>query len=164
MIPQQKAEGDLLKVFSQLIAVVLLLILMSMLALQYLRSAPDIASRSLQLEHTRLMNVLVMVKSQWIALGKPHQMVLRFEPLADSAPTTTSAKVTLSPMGMPEPETADAQGCMNLWRQLLGTNVSLNEMSVEFVSDNETCMFTSRNGERIVYGGLTGKVAFLTKS
>ena len=161
MLQQQKAEGDLLTVYARLIAIVLVFVLMAILGGRYFYAAPDLVKRNLQLEHDRMVNMLVMVRSQWLSLGKPTEMKLDWETLGQYQQQAIT--MYISSKGMPLPNTRDSQGCQQLWNALLGSDISIKGINVDYSNKDDACVFFASDKEQIIYSMLTGKVSYLTQ-
>ncbi|AVV84028.1 MSHA biogenesis protein MshF [Shewanella putrefaciens] len=56
-----------------------MLTMMAIIGIKYFSTMPQLAARGLELEHTRFLNIVAMVRSQWLSLGKPSQMNLDWE-------------------------------------------------------------------------------------
>ncbi|MCL1113749.1 MULTISPECIES: hypothetical protein [Shewanella] len=192
MLSQQKADDDLLKVYGKMIAIVVLLIVLSVLGARYIKTEPILTSQGLAFEHNRLLNVLAMVKSQWLTSGRPNRMLLSWYNVApkvlnnsDSDVATESSKngqfsasaasdnteaeligtdnwITLSAKGWPIVDTFDNDGCQQLWQQLLATRTSELALSVEYQAEDKVCRYVSPNQSSLSYQLLTGRVIFLS--
>lgn len=79
MLSQQKADGEILALFGKVISIVLLLSLLSILGYKYFGAVSNIGSQGLKVDHHRLLNVLGMVKAQWLAKGRPSEMRLDWD-------------------------------------------------------------------------------------
>ncbi len=86
MPSQHQAEEDLLRTFARLAALLLLLVILAVLGVRYFSAVDQVSARGLQLEHHRLLNVLAMVRSQWLSLGRPEQMQLDWQTLERPEP------------------------------------------------------------------------------
>ncbi|BAJ00263.1 hypothetical protein [Shewanella violacea] len=169
MLSQQKADGELLGLFSKMIAIVLLLALLAILGFRYFGSVNNIAAQGLRVDHTRLLNVLGMIKGKWLAQGRPKQMMLDwdtgFSISADSQSSQTISAMNLVKMssgGWPLPNKRDSTGCEQLWYKLLGPDT----MSQQFVSSispgGNVCNYIVIDSGRMSYQLATGYVNFLT--
>jgi len=82
MLKQQQAEGDLIKVYGRIIAIGVLLLILAVLGVRHFNSIPNITSKSLELEHNRLLNINAMIKSRWLSTGRPKQLLLNWQSMA----------------------------------------------------------------------------------
>jgi hypothetical protein len=162
MQEQQKAEGELLGIYRSLIAVILLLVLLAIIGFRYFNLAPTLVGHSLALEHDKLQNVLVMVRSKWLSLGQPKQLHLDW--LASGKGSQSSVLIDMSLRGFPLPPTPDDAGCAQLWQQLLGTQVQLKALRVEYRHKPAACSYTADNFQRIVYELERESVSFSSES
>jgi hypothetical protein len=187
MLSQQKADDELLSVYGRVIAIVVLLVLLAILGVRYLNTASNIGGRGLEFEHNRFLNVLAMVRSQWLSSGRPDRMLLSWDNLASNVLTSQSNEteskngrtdtdvindddadlvgtdnwISLSDQGWPIMDTNDVQGCERLWGQLLATNVQQLHIRVDYQSDNNICRYSSDNKASLSYQLQTGRVIFL---
>jgi len=90
MLSQQKADDDLIKVYGRVIAIVVVLVLLSIVGIRSFNSTSNIGGRGLEFEHNRFLNVLAMVRSQWLASGRPHRMQLSWH---NKVPNVAPSKV-----------------------------------------------------------------------
>lgn len=190
MLSQQKADDDLLKVYGKVIAIVVLIILVGILGGRFINTAPNLTSQGLAFEHNRLLNVLAMVRSQWLASGRPNKMLLSWYNVApnvlDKQDTNdksskngrleTSAQIDnteaelmgtnnwiqLSSSGWPLVETYDEDGCKRLWLQLLAIDVNELGLKVVYQAEDKVCRFTSANQTSLSYQLQTGRIIYLT--
>tara|TARA_R110002050_G_scaffold60_1_gene490 strand:+ start:411 stop:989 length:579 start_codon:yes stop_codon:yes gene_type:complete len=188
MLSQQKADGDLLKVYGRVIAIVVVLTLLAIFGGRYVNTTSNIGGRGLEFEHNRFLNVLAMVHSQWLASGRPHKMQLSWHHMAsnvasskvsnDNAVLQDSASkidaidtdtdlvgtdnwISMSDQGWPTIDTNDVQGCEQLWGHLLATNVQELNIAVDYQSDENICRYHSGNEASLSYQLQTGRVIFL---
>lgn len=161
MQSQQKAENDLLRVYGRLVAICLILIVMSIIGLKYFAGLPQLAARGIALEHDRFLNVLVMVRSQWLSLGNPPSMRLEWEVTSeDEKGKYASSSVAMNLQGWPQPQRRDNLGCQQLWLQLMGGQGTL---TAEYLVNDNSCHYLAANGDSIGYQLNSGRVIFLTK-
>ncbi|GGP61325.1 MSHA biogenesis protein MshF [Shewanella algicola] len=191
MLNQQKADDDLLKVYGKLIAIVVLIILVGILGGRYVNTAPNLTSQGLAFEHNRLLNVLAMVRSQWLASGRPNKMLLSWYDVAPNVLTQdksnnnaesskngrldasaqidnteaelvgTNNWIQLSSNGWPLVETYDEDGCRQLWQQLLAIDVNELGLTVVYQAEDKVCRFTSANQASLSYQLQTGRIIYL---
>ncbi|MBB1439179.1 hypothetical protein H5202_10905 [Shewanella sp. SG41-4] len=192
MLNQQKADDDLLKVYGRVIAIIVVLVLLTIFGVRYVNTTSSIGGRGVEFEHNRFLNVLAMVRSQWLASGRPKQMLLSWydvapNVLADSNGNNTDETsksglsivvnqfdsieaelvgtnnwIKLSSKGWPLIDTDDVQGCQKLWQQLLATKVSELNITVEYQVDEKVCRYVSNEKASLSYQLQTGRVIFLT--
>ncbi|GGB62794.1 MSHA biogenesis protein MshF [Shewanella inventionis] len=190
MLSQQKADDDLLKVYGKMIAIVVLLIILAILGARYVKTEPNLTSQGLAFEHNRLLNVLAMVRSQWLTSGRPNKMLLSWYDVAPNVLKSTEGDATsqtskngqltapldsgeaeligtdnwikLSAKGWPIVDTFDDEGCRRLWQQLLATQTSELALSVVYHDQDKVCRYASPNQASLSYQLLTGRVIFLS--
>lgn len=130
MLSQQKADNELLKVYGQAIAIVVLLLLLAIFGVRYLNNAPNLGARNLALEHNRFLNVLAMVRSQWLASGRPDKMLLSWHNLASNEPNSPKTET---------PKTA--------------TELNAGQTNTKVHNDNDNEVINDNNSEVINYNG-----------
>lgn len=162
MQTQQKAESDLLRIYGRMITIGLVLVIMAVIGAKYFLTLPQIAGRGLELEHSRFLNVLVMVRSQWLSLGKPQQLRLNWE-VFDSPPMEAqSSVVDINRLGWPQPKHLSAQGCQDLWLQLMGAEVDDQGLVADYLARDNSCHYLSKSGYSLGYQLNSGRVVLLT--
>ncbi len=164
MQSQQKAESDLLRVYGRLVSLTLLLIILAVIGFKYFATMPQLAARSVELEHTRFLNVLAMVRSQWLSLGKPQQMGLDWEVFNEQSVNNDQTSVLMSVQGWPQPSHLDDQSCQLLWQQLMGQEAGDESLIGSYFAKDNSCRYRSKNGDSIGYQLNSGRVIFLTSS
>ncbi|QDE32834.1 hypothetical protein [Shewanella polaris] len=189
MLSQQKADDDLLKIYGRVIAMVVLLVLLTIFGIRYLNNTQSLGERGLEFEHNRLLNVLAMVHSQWLASGRPDRMLLSWHNVVsdvssnkvdsgnnDAVLKDTQLKmdtiyddvdivgtdnwISMSAEGWPIINTHDTQGCVHLWGQLLASDVHELNITVDYQSEQNICRYFS-NKASLRYQLQTGRVIFL---
>ena len=160
MQSQQKADNDLLHIYGRMISVGLVLVIMAVVGAKYFLTLPQIAARGLEVEHTRLLNVLVMVRSQWLSLGKPQQMQLNWEVLDNISIKPETSVVSMNDLGWLQPKSFTAQGCQDLWWQLMGTELDNADLVADYSAKDNRCHYLSPNGNSIDYQLDSGSVIF----
>lgn len=123
MRSQQKAESNLLNLYGRMIALIVVLTMMAIIGIKYFSTMPQLAARGLELEHTRFLNIVAMVRSQWLSLGKPSQMNLDWEIFDNQNQQLKPSVVKMNTLGWPQPQQRNNQGCQALWQQLMGTEL-----------------------------------------
>ncbi len=73
MQSQQKSNNFLLGIYGKLVTFCVVLGLLAILAFRYFSVVEHTASSNLQIEQTRLINVLAMAHSQWLIQGRPNE-------------------------------------------------------------------------------------------
>ncbi|MEL4342764.1 MSHA biogenesis protein MshF [Shewanella xiamenensis] len=165
MQSQQKAESDLLRVYGRLVSLTLILIILAVIGFKYFATMPQLAARNVELEHTRFLNVLAMVRSQWLSLGKPQQMRLDWEVFNEqNTHNEQQTLVIMSAQGWPQPTELSDQGCQALWWQLMGQEAADNSLIGSYFLKDNSCRYRSQNGDSIGYQLNSGRVIFLTNS
>ena len=169
MLSQQKADGELLELYGKMIAIVLLLALLSVLGFRYFGSVNHISAQGLRIDHTRLINVLGMIKAQWLAQGRPKEMRLDWDTgvsnSADRSFTQNTSDINFVKMssgGWPLPNKLDSAGCEQLWYQLLGLDTSSQQIVSLFAREGDVCSYVASNFDRVGYRLASGRVNFLT--
>ena len=130
MLSQQKADDDLLSVYGKIIAIVVLLVVLAILGARYINTAPNLTSQGLAFEHNRLLNVLAMVRSQWLTSGRPTKMLLSWYDVApnvlndtkDNAGVESSKTGQPSAFGQVDSTEVDATEVDYVEADLIGTN------------------------------------------
>ncbi|MBO2638783.1 MSHA biogenesis protein MshF [Shewanella algae] len=159
MPSQHQAEEDLLRTSARLAALLLLLVILAVLGVRYFSAVDQVSARGLQLEHHRLLNVLAMVRSQWLSLGRPEQMQLDWQTLERPEPP---GQLAMNKAGWPQAPSRDDSGCVALWQQLLGGMPDKAVIRVQFLGQDQSCRYMSSAGESLSYQMDTGRVIFLT--
>ncbi|WP_137224769.1 hypothetical protein [Shewanella sp. MEBiC00475] len=192
MKSQQKADDDLLKVYGKMMAILVLLIVFAILGARYMSTIPNLTKQGLAFEHNRLLNVLAMVRSQWLTSGRPDKMLLSWYNVAPNVLDDTSAVetskssqlenstlhraqdkaeaelmgannwITLSSNGWPVLDTDDVNGCKKLWQQLLASKVEELDLTIEYQAETKVCRYYSDDKASLSYQLQTGRVIFLT--
>ncbi|SQH74911.1 conserved protein of unknown function [Shewanella benthica] len=169
MLSQQKADGELLELYGKMIAIALLLALLGVLGFRYFGSVNHLAAQGLRIDHTRLLNVLGMIKAQWLAQGRPKEMRLDWDTgisiSADKHSTQITADmnfVKMSSGGWPLPNKLDSAGCEQLWYRLLGLDTASQQVVSVFGQGGDVCSYVANNFDRLGYQLTSGRVIFLT--
>lgn len=162
MQTQQKAESDLLRLYGRIIAIGLVLVIMAVIGAKYFFTLPQIAARGLEVDHARFLNVLVMVRSQWLSLGKPPQMQLNWEAFDNISKDTELSIVDINGLGWPQPKQYSTQGCQDLWQQLMGAEIHDVGLEADYLAKDNSCHYRSHNGDSLGYQLNSGRVIFLT--
>ncbi len=164
---QQQAEGELIQVYRSLIAVILIALLLGIFGYRYFADMNQIMGQRGDLAYNRLLNVLVMVRSQWLAYGKPKEMELDWKvfdsnTMGKLSNVSISSRVKMSDAGRPLPETKDATGCRKLWYQLMGQELQ-KQLVVEFHLTEQSCYYKTKSLDSISYQLTTGRVLYVPK-
>ncbi|QXN25474.1 MSHA biogenesis protein MshF [Shewanella putrefaciens] len=162
MQSQQKAESDLLRVYGRLVSLTLILIILAVIGFKYFATMPQLAARNVELEHTRFLNVLAMVRSQWLSLGKPPQMRLDWEVFSEQSTNNEHTSVLMNAQGWPQPSQLDDQACQRLWQQLMGQELGDESLIGSYFAKDNSCRYRAQNGDSIGYQLNSGRVIFLT--
>ncbi|MCZ4337303.1 hypothetical protein [Shewanella colwelliana] len=159
---QQQADSELMQVYGKIIAIVLMLLILAILGFKFFASVEKVSANGLKVEHSRLLNVLAMVRSQWLTQGRPPQMRLDWSTslLSDN---DHQGVISMSQEGWPIIAGADIVGCKELWWQLLGSRVEAAQISTEISRERNVCSYIAKNGDRLSYQLTSGRVIFLTK-
>ncbi|MBW8182827.1 hypothetical protein [Shewanella nanhaiensis] len=167
MLSQQKADGELLQVLGKVVSLLLILVLLATLAFKYFSSLETVGVQRLKADHTKLINVLGMVKAQWFAQGRPDLMPLDWNSFGIYGQNLTKESelvlIKMSKGGWPLPEQRDKVGCKQLWGQLLGRETERQHIVTSFDSSRDVCNYFDNNSERLSYHLSSGRVIFLTK-
>ncbi|MPY25884.1 hypothetical protein FM037_01880 [Shewanella psychropiezotolerans] len=168
MLSQQKADGELLELYGKMIAIVLLLALLGVLGFRYFGSVNNIAAQGLRIDHTRFLNVLGMIKAQWLAQGRPKEMRLDWDTgsvISVNNQVTELEEMNLVKMssgGWPLPNKLDSAGCEQLWYRLLGLDTASQQVVSSLSQGGDVCSYVANNLDRLGYQLTTGRVIFLT--
>ncbi|MCL2912248.1 hypothetical protein L2725_00380 [Shewanella corallii] len=172
MDSSEESAGRLQGVFRQMVAVVLLLLVLAVLGYRYFEAVPGVVAQGLQLEQTRLLNVLAMTRSKWLGEGKPPKLTLAWVERVDMAGTSDDeavslehsrpSQVAMADGGWPLPHEQSQSGCETLWYQLLGVRPDGEDLLVEYDADSRACWFMAPDGSRLSYQLQSGEVTFLT--
>ncbi|MGI2260226.1 hypothetical protein [Shewanella sp. GXUN23E] len=172
MDSSENSGGRLQTVYRQLVAVILLLLVLAVLGYRYFEAVPGIVAQGLQVEQTRLLNVLAMTRSKWLGEGQPPRMLLSWVKQVDipsaqasaalTLENTQSSEVLMASGGWPLPHERSAAGCARLWYQLLGVLPDGQELQVQFDGESFACWFIAGDGSRLSYRLDSGEVNFLT--
>ncbi|MFQ6371857.1 MSHA biogenesis protein MshF [Shewanella sp. YIC-542] len=161
MTPQRRADTALMSVYQQLVALVLLLLLLGIIGARYFNGLQQVTDNTLQVEHNRLLNVLAMVRSQWLSQGSPASLSADWQ-LSQARSEQDVLKMAQG--GWPLPASYGATGCQQLWQQLLGVPLQSLGISVRYQADTSTCEYHNRTGQYISYQLSSGRVMFLTEN
>ncbi|MBB1269645.1 hypothetical protein [Shewanella sp. SR44-3] len=159
MHSQQKAESDLLSVYRRMITLILLLMIFGVLAWGYFSSVSQLKSQSLAIEHSRLINTLPMIRSQWLSSGRPSKMKLQWQG-QDTDNSPQAVMVFMSHAGWPQLNSQDSLGCQLLWQQLLGSDLVQLNVNTEYQLVSQRCEFIALDGAKLTYQPMTGEVTF----
>ncbi|QSX40464.1 hypothetical protein [Shewanella cyperi] len=152
MQPQREVEGELMGVFRTLTALILLLLILGGLGWRYFSGLESVAGNGLALQHSRLLNVLGMARSQWLSQGQPGEVMLQW------AGDGGRSVVKMSKGGWPVPDEASADGCARLWQALLSVKPESGLVSTDYSVEADICSFTTHDGDRLEYSLLSGKL------
>ncbi|QLE87085.1 hypothetical protein FLM48_19610 [Shewanella sp. Scap07] len=161
MQQQQKADGELMQVYAKLVALILLLIVLAILGFRYLGSVQQVSAQGLVVEHTRLLNVLGMIKAQWLAKGRPEMMRLDWQ-FTDVTDGQDQQLVKINRGGWPTVNNVNESSCEQLWQQLLGGDTHSQQIVIEVGPKRDVCSYIANNNDRISYQLTSGRVIFLT--
>lgn len=146
MRSQQQAEGHLLRLYGRMVALCLILAVMAVVGLRYFSTVPDMGSRHLEIEHTRLLTILAMVRSQWLSLGKPMQLQLNWQ-ITGLQQQHESSHVLMNSQGVPQPSSLTNRGCRQLWLQLMGEKRDSDTFTATYFAKENSCHFTTHDSE-----------------
>lgn len=165
MLRQQKAEGELIGVYRSLIAVILIAIILGVFAYRYFAGINQAMGTRADFAYNRFLKVLVVVRSQWLAYGKPEVMELDWKVFDSNMHEggKDNSRVRMSSTGRPLPETLDALGCKQLWQQLMGDELN-QQISVEYHLDVQACRYVAKNLDSISYQLSSGRVLYIPKN
>ncbi|MBQ4890832.1 hypothetical protein A9267_12390 [Shewanella sp. UCD-FRSSP16_17] len=173
MQKQQKSESDLLRTYGRIITLTLVLVIMAVIASKHFSSVESIGTKGLQLEHSRLLYVLAMVKSQWLSQGRPSALKLSWEDTGVGSANRQLDEVKvqpqnniiqMSPQGWPLLNSSDEAGCRALWQQLMASDLHDIKADVFYQKEPEICRFTTEQSGSISYQASSGRVIFLEGS
>ncbi|ABZ78388.1 conserved hypothetical protein [Shewanella halifaxensis HAW-EB4] len=145
-----------------MIALIILLFVLSYLGFHYFGSIKQVGQPSIRVEHTRLLNVLGVVRSQWLMRSKPETLVLDW--YSDNPEhASSSGQVRMAVGGWPIPDETSVAGCRRLLTELLGLSY-VQQIETQFNSDTGVCRYIGDSGESISYQTSSGRVIFLTEA
>lgn len=119
-----------MQVYAKLVALILLLIVLAILGFRYLGSVQQVSAQGLVVEHTRLLNVLGMIKAQWLAKGRPEMMRLDWQ-FTDVTDGQDQQLVKINRGGWPTVNNVNESSCEQLWQQLLGGDTHSQQIVIE---------------------------------
>nr|WP_283102797.1 hypothetical protein [Shewanella abyssi] len=141
-------------------ALVILSLVLSYLAFNYFDSVNKVGKQSMQVEHNRLLNVLGVIRSQWLIQGKPDRLQLDWRSdLTDSVETISY--VSMAAGGWPIPDETTVAGCRALVEELLGVSYA-QQVVTKFNFNTGVCRYIGISGGSISYQIGSGRVIFLT--
>lgn len=150
-----------LTAYRRMVSVTVILLLLGILGSKYFDVLPSMAAKGLEIEHPRLLNVLAMVRAQWLGVNRPQVLHLDWFAINNEAKPTSKIVITMSTGGWPLPDSHDNAGCQRLWWQLLGSDLATDELMAIYVDDANACKYQSVNGSLILYDLDSGTVSFL---
>lgn len=150
-----------MQVFGKIVAIVVMLMILAGLGFRFLGSMEQVSAQGLKIEHTRLLNVLAMVRSQWLTQGRPKQMRLDWS-ITLARGDGEQSMVLMSQQGWPTLMQVDEINCKVLWEQLLGAGDGLSQLVTIKANNGEVCSYIASNGDRLSYQLSSGRVIFLT--
>jgi hypothetical protein len=167
MLNQQKSDGELLQVFGKVITLLLIFMLLAILGFKYFNSVDKVGAQNFKRDHTKLINVLAMVKAQWFTQGRPELMPLDWSDFDTNTQNKLKDKglalIKMSKGGWPLPNQRDKVGCKQLWGQLLGRETERQHIVTIFDASRDVCIYIDGNSARLRYEIGTGRVKYLTK-
>ncbi len=161
MEKQTRVDSELMQAYGKMIAIVVLLLILSVLGYGYFAKVEQVSAQGLRLEHSRLLNVLAMVRSQWLVQGRPAEMHLDWS-TAMELREGEQPLIKMSEQGWPTLEQVTEEGCKKLWWQLLGGRDDLVKIVTQADRAGEVCSYIANNGDRLSYQLNSGRVIFLT--
>ncbi|GIU43636.1 hypothetical protein [Shewanella algidipiscicola] len=156
---QQLADSELIQLYGKIIAIVVVLIILTVLAFRFMGGVEQVSSQGLKVEHTRLVNVLAMVRSQWLSQGRPDSLLLNWS-TGEASPSVKLEPLLLNRQGLPTLKHADEAGCWQLWLQLLGPKPNRVDVIVVTTDNGPACEYVSGNGDKLSYQLNSGRVSW----
>ncbi|WP_232775170.1 MULTISPECIES: hypothetical protein [unclassified Shewanella] len=160
MLSQQKSDIELLTLFRKIFALVILLLVLSYLAFSHFDSIKQVGQQSIKTEHNRLLNILGIIRSQWLIKGRPEQLKLDWRSHLDGEIESISY-VSMAVGGWPLPDETSVAGCRDLIEELLGESYT-QQIVTKFNSNTGVCRYIGVSGGSISYQTTSGRVIFLT--
>lgn len=160
MLSQQKADGELLTLFRKIFALVILLLVLAYFAFSHFGGINQVGQQSIQVEHNRLLNILGVIRSQWLIKGKPERLQLDWHSNFEGG-TESISYVSMAAGGWPIPDETSVAGCRDLIEQLLGASY-VRQIVTKFNSNTGVCRYIGVSGGSISYQTTSGRVIFLT--
>ncbi|ASJ95444.1 hypothetical protein [Shewanella marisflavi] len=158
---QQRVDGELMQAYGKVVAILVLLLILGGLGYGYFAKVDQVSSQGLRFEHNRLLNVLAMVRSQWLVQGRPKEMRLDWSTAIDLG-DGQQPLIKMSDQGWPTLSKVTQEGCKTLWWQLLGGRNELSKIITQADEAGEVCSYIANNGDRLSYQLRSGQVIFLT--
>ncbi|MCG9747990.1 hypothetical protein [Shewanella sp. Isolate8] len=158
---QTRVDSELMQAYGKMIAIVVLLLILGGLGYGYFAKVDQVSSQGLKLEHSRLLNVLAMVRSQWLVQGRPAEMHLDWS-TAMELRGGEQPLIKMSDQGWPTLDKITQESCKTLWWQLLGGRDDLEKIVTKADQVGEVCSYIANNGDRLSYQLNSGRVIFLT--
>lgn len=138
-----------------------MLLILAVLGFRFVASVDKVSAQGLKIEHARLLNVLAMVRSQWMTQGRPTQMMLDWSTTLTRGDGEQNV-VLIGNQGWPTLDKVSESSCNQLWWQLLGTKNNIAQVVTSQEESGDICSFIASNGDRLSYQLNTGRVIFLT--
>lgn len=161
MQSQQQADSELIQVYGKIVAIAVMLLILAVLGFRFVGSVDKVSAQGLKIEHARLLNVLAMVRSQWMTQGRPKQMMLDWSTTLTRGDGEQNV-VLIDNQGWPTLAKVSESSCNKLWWQLLGTKNNIAQVVTSQEESGDICSFIASNGDRLSYQLNTGRVIFLT--
>ncbi|MCG9695482.1 MSHA biogenesis protein MshF [Shewanella sp. Isolate11] len=158
MQSQQQSDNHLLQVYGRLVALCVLLVILTVFGFRYFNAIEQTSAQNLRVEQSRLLNVLAMIRGQWLAQGRPQQMKLNW--LLPENEQDTS--ILINELGWPTLAHVDENSCKILWQQLMGSDSRFEASIMAQGLGSDICLYSSRNGDQIRYKLSSGEVILLT--
>lgn len=160
MLSQQKADIDLLTLFKKIVTLVVLLLVLSCFAFSYFGQSKQVDYQSIKTEHNRLLNILGVIRSQWLIKGKPKQLKLDWH--SDfNGKVGSVGYILMADGGWPLPSVTSVAGCRDLIEELLGAGY-IQKLVTEFNLNTGVCRYIGADEASISYQLTSGRVIFLT--
>ncbi|MGS0674976.1 hypothetical protein [Shewanella sp. 0m-4] len=162
MLSQQKAEAELITIYGKVIALIILLIILFFLGFHYFGGIKQLSQPSIRVEHTRLLNVMAVARSQWLMRSKPDVLLLDWYSDSEDRVSSTG-QVRMAAGGWPILNETSVAGCQQLLSELLGQGY-VQQIDTEFNLDTGVCRYIGESGDSISYQTSSGRVIFLTRA
>ncbi|NRD72478.1 hypothetical protein HQQ94_04295 [Shewanella sp. VB17] len=167
MLNQQKADTELLQLLGKSVSLLLMVALLTILGVKYFHSVDKVGAQNLEVDHTKLIHLLSMVKAQWFSQGRPALLNLEWDSFEDFNQHQQVDKklnlIKMSDSGWPLLNQRDKLGCKQLWKQLLGRETERQSIVTDFDASGGVCHYISEHSGQLSYELNSGRVTLLTK-
>ncbi len=155
---QHRSNRHLLQLYGRVISLCIVLMILAILSFRYFSAIERNSAPTLQIEQSRLINILAMIHSQWLSQGRPKQI----KPDWLGEQVQKDSLILMGQQGWPILNKVDDQSCERLWTQLLGERNDLKATITTIALSSDMCLYSHVNGEQIRYQLDSSNVIFST--